>query len=155
VAITYGLAGEHFEWGGEPYESAVLPIRAGGHESDRLWSGFGLFNTGIMDGVAGKREYIFGPNPVYDFTSGAAARRMVIRPCREDAEGAFAYEKAQLDEEYGEEIDKTVQRFFREAVTNDPSYVEAVWDAYMEELFDNGLSRYVDLYGRFPAGDAG
>jgi hypothetical protein len=149
VAVNHGFAGDHFEWAGEPYLSAIVPRSGMDNELNRIWNGFGVFSTGIVDGRAARREYTYGPNYIYDYAASQAARGMVIRPHREKPPGKLDGELDALNERYGTLIHNTVRNYFRGVLSGSITDVEATWDGYLDELVTNGLDQYIALYGLY------
>jgi len=145
VMVNFGFEGEHFEWEGAPFESRIVQSREG--VLSAYESGADVFNTGMHSKEG--RVYRFGNNALTRHSSSDAGRQAVILPYREDIHGDFTQQYAELTEQYGEELMRIRERFFLLAIRGQID-IEAEWDAYIDELNENGLQQFLALVEQFP-----
>jgi len=143
----YGFAGEDFTWEGEPYDSRVIQSQQGVMQA--IHKGALMYFTYVQDGNAWKTVYDLGDNALTDFALSAAARRMLIRPYKDDLSGLYTDRARSLDTEYGAGLAQTAQEFYLSVVTGQTDDVAAGWDAYMTALTADGLNEYIDLYASY------
>jgi len=144
VMVNYGFEGEHFEWEGVPFGSQAIQV------TDFVTaynSGVHVLST-VMINPAGNLVR-FGDNALTRYSTSDAGRRAVILPYREDIHGDFALQYAELTERYGEELVRIRERFFLLAMRGQID-IDTEWDAYIEELHENGLSQFLALIQHFP-----
>jgi hypothetical protein len=147
VAVNFGMENAHYTWGGEPYNSVIIPSST--LQNMAWYDSIGFFATGIIDGIAGKSEYFYGGNPVMQFAQSDEAKAMIIKPRNKGASIAYASEKAETDKRHAEDLQKVIQNFFFENVFNQSKNTEADWDTYIDELMGNGLGEYLRLYEKY------
>jgi hypothetical protein len=157
IIAKYGFEGEHFTWEGEPYDSMAVPnidiVPTHMRPSLLYWftgQAIGLFDTGMMDGITGKRVFDYGNSPVTEFAAGEAARRMVIPPFKDDPLGVLNRERWEINWYYGLGLQHIMAQFAYDVIASgQPHMVDLHWDAYINDLMDNGLNELLDLYARF------
>lgn len=146
VNMVYGIEGTHFNWSGQPYESKIVPIK--NVYAPLILEGIQVFHTGIVDGKAGKREYNYDPNPVFDYINSYSAEQLNLWPYKEDYKGVLAAEKAALDDQYGETLREIVNTYYQRALEG-VGEVASTWESYIAALHEAGLDDYIALYERY------
>jgi hypothetical protein len=134
-------------------------------------------STGIYHRDVWTREFNFRANPLFEYLSTDAARRMVLYPHKNDVHNQHAIERSQLDARrkfprivnnmdrrqfpplwtarfYDKKrsvprtMDEVAQDFLI-LVLRGSSSVELMWDEYYEQLVRLGLEEYVRLYRKY------
>ena len=145
VLTSVGIAGDHFEWAGEPYNSLI--VRDANMTNRALRSGAFVLHTFIN--LAERDIFFLGDNAVIRYSSSPMGRDAVIPPHREDVFGDFALQYAALTAQYGRELFRIRQSFFSSAIRGEID-IDAMWDWYIDELHNNGLLQFLDLVEQFP-----
>jgi len=145
VMVNFGLEGEHFEWEGTPFDSKIIQSREDAIRANE--SGAAIFSTSMHtpEGMV----YRLGNNALTRHSSSDAGRQAVILPYREDIHGDFTRQYSELTKQYGEGLMRIRERFFLLAIRGQID-IEAEWDAYIDELNENGLRQFLALVQHFP-----
>ncbi|MCL2709129.1 MAG: hypothetical protein FWF03_08450 [Defluviitaleaceae bacterium] len=147
VMVNHGFEGVDFEWGGEPYESAILPYPMVLEPTE-------LFSTFIQDGNAGKEIYLFPSDVFYKYASGPGAA-LILYPNKTDPDGVYADEREALNALYpfADLNKKCLQQIaddFYKSVVTGAKDVRLEWDAYIAELNANGLREWNEYFNKLP-----
>ena len=145
VLTTFGIAGDHFEWSGEPYRSQMIydmtMVNRAFHSGAFVLSTFFLFPE--------RDVFHLGDNALLRHSASPLGRGAVIRPYRQDVFGEFAMQYAALTAQFGDELLRIRQNFFSSAIRGEID-IDAMWDWYIDELHSNGLRRFMELVEQFP-----
>ena len=145
IMANFGIEGEHFEWEGVPFGSRII------HTADDILNAYdsgALILGTAMSSPTGNVVRV-GDNVLTRHSASDAGRREIILPYREDIHGDFALQYAELTARYGEELMRIREQFFLLAMRGQID-IDAEWDAYIEELHENGLSQFLALIQHFP-----
>jgi hypothetical protein len=147
VIAMYGFEGEDFEWENEPYYSRIEQTPEQ-YLHAFMNQGTMALHTNIYDGKAGTLKYSLGNNALTGFAESMEGKRMLIKPTRHDPFGDFAEETNALNDMYWDNILQAIQGFYIQAIKGEID-IDAAWDAYVEDLYANGLQEYIDLMAKF------
>jgi len=141
----YGVESVDYQWEGEPYNSRVIQSRQ--EWMTALSKGAFAFYTFIVDGTAGKPIYDYGSNALTEYASSPAAARLFVMPYKDDVLGKFAKHKQSLDLKYAQKLVQVKQEFYTKVVTGQIKDIDSEWDSYINDLNNNGLLEYLELFG--------
>ncbi|MCL2707541.1 MAG: hypothetical protein FWF03_00340 [Defluviitaleaceae bacterium] len=149
VTVNHGFEGADFEWGGAPYDSAILPHK-------NTIEPVGVFSTFIKDGNAGREAYLYPSDVLYKYATGPGAS-LYKDPYKTDPEGLFEDERRALSGTYpfasltsAKCLQKIADDFYRDVIAGTKD-AEQDWDAYMDALRANGLDVWNEFFNKLPA----
>jgi hypothetical protein len=150
VLSKFGVEGTDFEWTGEPYNSmALVDPLSNAYIGTR--PGISIFNTGVMDEVAGKAMFAFPSREMYDYATSPDALRLLIPPYKSDPFGELADELAAHYTRYHgtESIYSIISEYFNDILSGKKS-VANTWDDYINRLKAAGLDEITELINKYP-----
>ncbi|WP_135556607.1 type 2 periplasmic-binding domain-containing protein [Paenibacillus cymbidii] len=146
VMSRFGELGTHFNWEGEPYNSAALPIN-GSNADDKF--GLGYYNFGIIS-----RQLLTYQTPkdvmklVNDyFFNKDKGMKLMIQPARFDLFKETM--TADLIGKYGEKLKTMTDEYLLKSITGEVG-VASTWDDYVTRWNSSGGNEIMAELGKAP-----
>jgi len=149
VLTKYGVENERFYWDGGRFDSPVVII---GGARDYA----GLFNTGMLDGRAGKLVYEYPSSGLYEYATSSEALSQLLEPHKTDPDGLFLDEYMDWSAKFQSgAVNKPplilATDYYRDVLFGAKNVGES-WEGYMSSLKNAGFDEYNELINRYPKG---
>ena len=107
----------------------------------------------IYDGIVNKKVYENNfdiNNPLYLFSISSVAKAMLLPPYKEDVMGGFIQPLSNwYAEGYRMKLEQIAADYFYDVVQGEKD-MDGTWEEYLDELYLNGLSEWLEIIERYP-----